>query len=58
MDMSRIFPQCSDDTDYSRRSAGADVFLREQPDEEEDEEEEDDPKEDNDNDDSDDGYSE
>ena len=56
--MSRIFPQCSDDTDYSGRSAGADVFLREQPDEEEEEEEEDDPKEDNDNDDSDDGYSE
>jgi hypothetical protein len=38
VDMSRIFPQCLE-TDYSDRSARADVLLREKPDEEEDEEE-------------------
>ncbi|HXY10686.1 MAG TPA: hypothetical protein VEI52_22825 [Terriglobales bacterium] len=38
MDISRIRPQCFD-AECSDRSARADVFLREEPDEEEDEEE-------------------
>jgi hypothetical protein len=55
--MSRIFPQCLDET-LSDRSAQADVLLRQQPDEEEDEEDEGDRKEGDDDEDTDDGYSE
>ena len=58
MDMSRTRPPCLD-ANPSDRSAQADVFLREEPDEEEDEEEDEgDRKEDDEDEDTDDGYSE
>ena len=56
--MSRIHPECPD-SDPSDRSAAANVFLRQEPDEQEDEEEDEgDGEEDDDDDDTDDGYSE
>jgi len=54
--MRRIRPRCLD-ADCSDRSVGADVLLRQEPDEEE-EEDEDDRKEDDEDEDTDDGYSE
>ena len=55
--MSRIDPEYPD-SNPSDRSGAADVFLRQEPDEEDEEEDERDGTEDNDNDDNDDGYSE
>jgi hypothetical protein len=56
--MSRMHPESSD-SDPSDRSVAADVFLRQEPDEEEDEEEDEgDRKEDDEDEDTDDGYSE
>ena len=55
--MSRIHPECPD-SGLSNRSVGADVLLRQEPDEEENEEDDEGDGKENADDDEDDGYSE